>query len=63
MQPLAKGQFLYICGTNAYRPKDWIVHAGNLSEVHGISFPGIGDGIAKCPFDPDDNNTAVWVGE
>lgn len=26
-------------------------------------FPGIGDGIAKCPFDPEDNATAVWVGE
>ena len=22
---------------------------------------GIGDGIAKCPFDPEDNSTAVWV--
>ncbi|OQV16107.1 Semaphorin-2A [Hypsibius exemplaris] len=61
VQPLLKGQYLYICGTNAFRPKDWIVHAGNLSEVQGYSFPGIGDGIAKCPFDPDDNSTAVWV--
>lgn len=26
-------------------------------------FPGIGDGIAKCPFDPEDNATAVWVGK
>jgi hypothetical protein len=25
-------------------------------------FPGIGSGIAKCPFDPDDNATAVWIG-
>ena len=24
-------------------------------------YPGIGDGIAKCPFDPEDNSTAVWV--
>ena len=22
---------------------------------------GIGDGIAKCPFDPEDNSTAIWV--
>ena len=22
---------------------------------------GVGNGIAKCPFDPDDNSTAVWV--
>ncbi|XP_055338493.1 semaphorin-2A-like [Paramacrobiotus metropolitanus] len=61
IQPLAKGQYLYVCGTNAYRPKDWIAHSGNLTEVQGISFPGIGDGIAKCPFDPEDNSTAVWV--
>ena len=24
-------------------------------------YPGIGDGIAKCPFDPEDNSTAIWV--
>jgi len=24
-------------------------------------YPGIGDGTAKCPFDPEDNSTAVWV--
>lgn len=23
--------------------------------------PGIGPGVAKCPFDPNDNSTAVWV--
>ena len=23
--------------------------------------PGVGSGIAKCPFDPDDNSTAIWV--
>lgn len=25
--------------------------------------PGIGSGIAKCPFDPEDNATAIWVGK
>lgn len=23
--------------------------------------PGIGMGVAKCPFDPADNSTALWV--
>ncbi|KAG8222976.1 hypothetical protein J437_LFUL002699 [Ladona fulva] len=23
--------------------------------------PGVGLGIAKCPYDPSDNSTAVWV--
>lgn len=23
--------------------------------------PGIGLGVAKCPYDPADNSTAVWV--
>jgi len=23
--------------------------------------PGVGMGIAKCPYDPADNSTAVWV--
>jgi hypothetical protein len=26
-----------------------------------IRIVGIGDGIAKCPFDPEDNSTAIWV--
>ena len=24
-------------------------------------YAGVGDGIAKCPFDPEDNSTAIWV--
>lgn len=37
---------------------------GNLTHLApNEKFPGIGDGIAKCPFDPDDNATAVWVGK
>lgn len=23
--------------------------------------PGIGSGVAKCPYDPNDNATAIWV--
>ncbi|XP_022242477.1 semaphorin-2A-like, partial [Limulus polyphemus] len=34
----------------------------NLSHLgRHENYPGIGSGIAKCPFDPDDNATAVWV--
>lgn len=34
----------------------------NLSELNPDErYPGIGNGIAKCPFDPEDNSTAVWV--
>jgi hypothetical protein len=52
---------LYLCGTNAHNPKDWVINA-NLSLLSSHeSFPGIGTGIAKCPFDPDDNATATWV--
>lgn len=25
--------------------------------------PGVGLGVAKCPYDPADNSTAVWVTE
>jgi hypothetical protein len=28
-----------------------------------MTYPGIGNGVAKCPFDPEDNSTAVWVEE
>ena len=34
----------------------------NLTKLARHEFyPGIGNGIAKCPFDPEDNSTAVWV--
>ncbi|XP_076356078.1 semaphorin-2A-like isoform X2 [Tachypleus tridentatus] len=60
IQPVEGGK-LYICGTNAHNPMDWVIHT-NLSHLGNYqSLPGIGNGIAKCPFDPDDNATAVWV--
>ncbi|XP_076352751.1 semaphorin-2A-like [Tachypleus tridentatus] len=61
IQPIGEGNKLYVCGTNAHNPKDWIIHA-NLSHIgQHEKYPGIGSGIAKCPFDPEDNSTAVWV--
>lgn len=34
----------------------------NLTHLPRHEFvPGIGMGIAKCPYDPADNSTAVWV--
>lgn len=34
----------------------------NLTHLSRNTFvPGIGMGIAKCPYDPADNSTAVWV--
>ncbi|XP_076333624.1 semaphorin-2A-like isoform X2 [Tachypleus tridentatus] len=61
IQPVGEGNQLYICGTNAYKPMDWIIHANLTHLGQHESYPGIGNGIAKCPFDPDDNSTAVWV--
>lgn len=63
IQPISKsGERLYVCGTNAYNPRDYLVHANNLSvsgEGHQL---GIGAGAqGECPFDPDDNSTAIWV--
>ncbi|RWS17341.1 semaphorin-2A-like protein, partial [Dinothrombium tinctorium] len=61
IQPVGDGNKLYICGTNAHSPRDWVINA-NLSHLSAYeSFPGIGNGIAKCPFDPEDNATAIWV--
>ncbi|XP_015783245.1 semaphorin-2A [Tetranychus urticae] len=61
IQPIGDGNRLYVCGTNAHYPKDWVINS-NLSRSHSQeTFPGIGSGIAKCPFDPEDNVTAVWV--
>lgn len=61
IQSMSNGDRLYICGTNAHNPKDWVINA-NLTHLSRNTFvPGIGMGIAKCPYDPADNSTAVWV--
>jgi hypothetical protein len=34
----------------------------NLTQLKRSEFvPGVGDGTAKCPFDPLDNSTAIYV--
>ncbi|CAG9091882.1 unnamed protein product [Plutella xylostella] len=61
LQPLGDGQRLYVCGTNAHSPKDWVVYL-NLTHLPRHEYiHGIGLGVAKCPYDPADNSTAVWV--
>ncbi|KAF2350737.1 Sema domain [Trinorchestia longiramus] len=62
IQPMSNDR-LYVCGTNAHNPKDWVIY-GNLSHLQRQEHvPGIGSGVGRCPFDPNDNNTAVWVEE
>ena len=64
IQPIGNdGSRLYICGTNAHSPKDEVIYANLTHLARHEFYPGIGDGIAKCPFDPEDNSTAVWVEE
>ncbi|XP_075210954.1 semaphorin 2a [Lycorma delicatula] len=59
--PIGDGTRLYVCGTNAHNPKDWVVYS-NLTHLPRSEYvPGVGVGIAKCPYDPNDNSTAVWV--
>lgn len=58
IQPI-EGNKLYVCGTNAHQPKDWVI---NSNLTHSMdTYPGIGNAVAKCPFDPEDNSTAIWV--
>ncbi|XP_069700579.1 semaphorin-2A [Periplaneta americana] len=61
IQPMGDGGRLYMCGTNAHSPKDWVIYS-NLTHLPRHEYvPGVGMGIAKCPYDPADNSTAVWV--
>jgi len=61
IQPIGDGDKIYICGTNAHNPRDQVVYA-NLTNLGRHEYvPGVGNGIAKCPFDPEDNSTAIWV--
>ncbi|EEC02951.1 Semaphorin-2A, putative, partial [Ixodes scapularis] len=63
IQPIGDGSKLYVCGTNAQNPRDLEIFSSNLTEVprDQLTLRDIGRGIGKCPFDPDDNSTAVWV--
>lgn len=62
IQPIGRdGKRLYICGTNAHSPKDHVIYANLTKLARHEFYPGVGDGIAKCPFDPSDNSTALWV--
>lgn len=55
------GERLYVCGTNAFNPRDYLVFASNLSVSSDFAL-GVGASApAECPFDPEDNSTAVWV--
>ncbi len=61
IQSMGDGERLYVCGTSAHQPKDLVIHR-NLTQLSRREYvPGVGDGIAKCPFDPRDNSTAIWV--
>uniref|UniRef100_A0A182VKL0 Sema domain-containing protein n=1 Tax=Anopheles merus TaxID=30066 RepID=A0A182VKL0_ANOME len=61
IQPMDSGNRLYICGTNAHNPKDLVIYS-NLTHLPRSEYvPGIGLGIAKCPYDPYDNSTAIYV--
>ncbi|KOB76186.1 putative semaphorin 2a [Operophtera brumata] len=40
----------------------FMLHLSNLTHLPRHEFvPGIGMGVAKCPYDPADNSTALWV--
>jgi len=61
IQSIGNGDRLYVCGTNAHNPMDMLIYANLTGLGRHERVPGIGNGIAKCPFDPEDNSTAVWV--
>ncbi|XP_050076177.1 semaphorin-2A-like [Anopheles maculipalpis] len=63
IQPMDNGTRLYVCGTNAHSPKDVVIFR-NLTHLPRSEYvPGVGLGVAKCPYDPIDNSTAIYVHE
>ncbi|XP_026815096.1 semaphorin-2A isoform X1 [Rhopalosiphum maidis] len=60
IQSIGDGSRIYICGTNAHNPKDYVIYS-NLTHLPRHEYvPGVGLGTAKCPYDPLDNSTAIW---
>lgn len=60
IQPIGDGSKMYVCGTYAHDPRDFVFQV-NQTHMNVVNYPGTGNGAAKCPFDPEDNATAVWV--
>ncbi|EDW31848.1 GL10746 [Drosophila persimilis] len=61
IQSMEQGDRLYVCGTNAHNPKDYVIYS-NLTHLPRSEYViGVGLGIAKCPYDPLDNSTAIYV--
>ncbi|XP_046574210.1 semaphorin-1A-like isoform X2 [Haliotis rubra] len=50
---------LYTCGTNAFRPKCRTYKQNGLSGYERIEER---DGVAQCPYDPEQNSTAIYAG-
>ncbi|CAD7014434.1 unnamed protein product [Ceratitis capitata] len=63
IQSIQNGDRLYVCGTHAHNPKDYVIYS-NLTHLPRSEYViGVGSGIAKCPYDPLDNSTAIYVEE
>lgn len=59
---LGYSTFYYQYLSNPCFSNDIFSFQSNLTHLPRHEFvPGVGMGIAKCPYDPADNSTAVWV--
>ncbi|GBM33564.1 Semaphorin-5A [Araneus ventricosus] len=55
---LMQGDRIFACGTNAFAPECTWRDVNSLSLVHGWV-----DGLARCPFNPHANSTAIMTSE
>jgi semaphorin 6 len=51
---------LLVCGTNAFRP---LCHTYSYDVRTGYTVQEIESGVARCPYDPSYNSTAVYVND
>uniref|UniRef100_A0A8D8XHJ2 Semaphorin-2A n=2 Tax=Cacopsylla melanoneura TaxID=428564 RepID=A0A8D8XHJ2_9HEMI len=61
IQPIGDGSRLFVCGTGAHAPKTHVINNDLTHLDRGVHMPGVGSGVGYCPYDPNDNSTAVWV--
>ncbi|ELT89363.1 hypothetical protein CAPTEDRAFT_220634 [Capitella teleta] len=58
------GEDVYLCGTGSYQPQDFFLNRRDLTlNDSALEKMSKNSGLAKCPFDPHQDSTLIYVRE